>query len=1405
MTSSEDGLVESQEAATEKAERQRLQTLLKTIVPYLPLPVVEKQLADPEVGRVEGEYWEGSVLFADLSGFTALSETLSRLGKQGAEVITDVVNDLFGALLEDVERYGGILVKFGGDAMTVYFGGNDHALGAARAGLVLQETMGRRFVNLETPGGVFTLRLRVGVHTGRIFAAQVGCAPGLPLRGMELVVTGADINRVAQAQDYAAPGEVCITAQVLTQVGDQAEVEPVGGGMYRLKGLNAVEPAAASPPVAWEVPSDEKPLPLLRRYAQALRPYLPVDLADERISDPSDPELRPDLRPVAVLFANFADLSGILAAVAGRESPDLRLVTEILNTYYARMQEVIGRYGGLINKVDMYTHGDKLMAIFGAPQAHGDDAERAVRAALEMQVVMAEVNRIVQRLLEEAEVAWTPLTQRIGVNYGHVFAGNVGSEREGSRREYTVMGDTVNLAARLMAAAEEGEILISPSVRRQVSAKFKLEDLPPIRVKGKAQPVAVSRPLRPLTEGERAPLRHGRRPFIGRQVQLEALLAAARQTIAGKGQVVVVVGEAGTGKTRLVGAFQEGLEGEPDASDLSCYVTELPSYAQEPYAPIVDLLRHVIGLTGDTAADVVRLNEWIQAQVPELSHFSPLMGNLLALPIADNPVTAALTPEQRRDRLYDLIEQALHSQAQHRPLALVVDDLQWGDDSSLALLGRLASGLVAVPMMLVLCYRPDVSFATAWTELTYTRALRVAEFSPQESAQLVAELLETDALSEGLAEMVWSRAQGNPFFTEEFVKSLRETGAIARSNGGWQLVGGEAALTAIPDTIEGMVLARLDRLEVRCRDALQEAAVVAASRARFTSSLLARVHRQPAELPERLHDLVGEGLLEALESELEALEYHFRHTLTREVAYDSLLFARRRELHRLIAQATETLYADRLDEYLTSLAHHCLEAGEWARAFDYQFRAGERAQSLFANKEAIGFFEKALAIVTERLPDMLAAMSSQDLGKALTNVFERLSDVMVLEGRFVEALDHLSSARAMVEAEMPSVGQMRHLADLCRKSAVVYERRSEYEAAFEWLDKGLEYLDLAEPAIEAARIYLLGTGVCRRQGRNDEAIDWCEKSLEVASRIETREGQQVLAQAYYNLGGIYTDRADWPLAEQFCRESVRVFQRIDDIVGLPLAHINLANVYFAQGNWSQANEHYLQALEITRRTGDVYWQGFITINLGGVYLNQGGLEQADSYYQQSMEVWQKLGSTYVIALLHNNIGTVALRRGNPDQALALLEKSAALFQEIGSEDFMAEVHRHLAEAHLGRVELDQALEAAQQSLTMAREKEMRLEEGGTRRVLGQVHRARQEPDQAEQEFKESLDILEELNSHYEMGQTLYHLACLYRDQERDSEAEVALIRAIEVFERLGARLDLQWARDLEKGGDAITA
>ena len=1376
-----------QEITDERTERRRLQTLLSAIVPYLPQPVVEQQLGDPAVGRVRGECWEGSVLFADLSGFTALSETLSQLGKVGAEVVTDIVNALFDALLQDVERYGGTLLKFGGDAMTVYFGGDDHALRAAQAGLEMQVTMGRRFGSLDTPGGFFTLRLRVGVHTGKIFAAQVGHAPPYPLRGMELVVTGADINRVAEAQDYAAPGDVCITLETLRPLVGQAAVEPITGGMYRLQALNPLRPLE-SPASSRPWSPDQISLSLLRRQVEALRPYLPVDLSDERITDPSNPELQPNFKLAAVLFANFADMSAILDALADKGELGIQVATQVLNTYYVRMQEIIGCYGGLVNKVDMYTHGDKLMAIFGAPLAHGDDAERAVHAALDMQAALPGLNQVVAEMLQAVGVSPMPLTQRIGISYGHVFAGNVGSQH--SRREYTVMGDTVNLAARLMAAAQEGQILVSPAVRRRVADKFLLTDLPPVRVKGKSHPIPIASPRRPLTESERTRRQRGHRFFIGRESQLERMLQAVRQTVAGQGQVVVLTGEAGIGKTRLVQAFQEQLLALDIPRQPIVISTEPPSYIQEPYAPIIGLLRPLIGLVGETGSDIRRLRQWVHTYNPEMEHLLPLLGNLFALPIEENPVTAALTPEQRRDRLYDLIETTLHRHAHQRPLVLIIDDLQWSDSASLSLLERLTGNLAQVPLMFMLCYRPDTGFATPWTELPYAQLIQVAEFSLQESVRQVATLLETDQLPDELIRMVWDKTQGNPFFTEEYVKSLRETGVISRQDGGWQLTvspSDQALVTEIPDTIEGLVLARLDRLEARCRDVLQEASVAAISQPRFARPLLERVDPYPVELPDRLHRLVNDGLLEALESELEAIEYHFHHTLTRDVAYDSLVYARRRELHRLIAQAIETLYADRLDEYVTTLAHHYREAEAWVQAFYYHRRAGERAQALFAHQDAISYLRGALALAEQRLAALMDEMSPTELVASLCDIHSRLGDVLMLEGRYDEALETYAQARNLLTQDSPPALR----ASFYRKSAEAYERKANFDQALEWLERGLDLLGGMDD-IEKARIYNFGGGVFYRQGQREKALEWRERALEIAERLGD---QSEVANAYLLMAVIYSDWGDLERALTFGQRCLEAYEAAGDLAGSVKARLNLGIISRKADLWAQAAGHFGEGLRLSEKMGDNLRIGQFATSMGNVYLDQGRLDQAADAYRRGITVWESIGLLAGVTVARINLGKVAVLQGRLDEGQSHLDAALDLAQQIGVRGFLPEIYHWQAVLHLERGHPQAALDLARQAHDLAVELQDRVEEGGTLRLLGRVYTALGRYQEAIEHLEASLTCFQDLKSRYQTAKSCLDLGRVYLLEGR-GESQACLQRARAVFAELGAERDLALAERL---------
>jgi tetratricopeptide (TPR) repeat protein len=538
------------------------------------------------------------------------------------------------------------------------------------------------------------------------------------------------------------------------------------------------------------------------------------------------------------------------------------------------------------------------------------------------------------------------------------------------------------------------------------------------------------------------------------------------------------------------------------------------------------------------------------------------------------------------------------------------------------------------------------------------------------------------------------------------------------------------------------------------------------------------------ELSEHLAELTQREILEGPQPDW---LYLFRHILTREVAYESLLYADRRHLHRRIGESIEAQEADRLAEYWEVLAFHFGLAEEWSNALDYHLQAGRRAKNVYANEAAIHHLSQALKA---------AGRVADSEGRQLV-AHEHLGEVLANLGNYDEALAHNYQALALVMVASASAEEMAcHLADLCCRTASIHEKRSGYATAFNWLRGGLLAIEGMD-AVEAARILLLGAGIHHRQGNNAEALQWCQRSLDVAEKVGGREGQSAVAHADYLLGLIYNRLGDAARTVEFCQKSLELYEQLEDIPGAAQAHINLGNGYFDQGDWPKATEHYLRALEIKRKIGDVYTQAVITLNLGEVYLNQGSLDQAAGYYRQSLKMWQTLGSNYAIALLHNNMGTVALQRGDPNEAMSLLQKSKDLFEQIKSSDFMPEVYRHLAKAHLGRGELDEAMTCAQHSLTLALEQEMRLEEGSTRRVLGQVHLARQEYELAERELQESLRVLEELKSRYETGKTLFQLARLHRARGNPASARES-VQAISIFEELGANLDLARARELSQ-------
>jgi adenylate cyclase len=671
-------------------------------------------------------------------------------------------------------------------------------------------------------------------------------------------------------------------------------------------------------------------------------------------------------RTVTILFS---DVKGSTAMAHDLDPED---VLEIMDGAFDVLIEPVYRYEGTLARL----MGDAVLAFFGAPIAHEDDAERACRAALD---IIAEAQRYAERLQRERGIEG--FNVRVGIHTGLVVVGEAGSDL---RVEYTAMGDAINLASRIESAAEPGRVLVTGATHKLVAPLFETEALGTIEVKGCAEPVSVYRvhAARPTAAKPRG-IAGLASPLVGREVEFGALREVVEGLQEGVGGVVTVMGEAGMGKSRLVAEARK-----IGATHLRWVEGRCLSYGKSiAYLLWLDVLRNLLGVTAEDSPLTVQtaLQDRVQGLCPSrFEEVCPFLARLLSLPLEKQvgDPSEALTGQEVRERTFRAVEKLLACTAQTQPLVVVCEDLHWADPTSLDLLRSLLPLTDQVPLLFLCLMRP-VRDHQSWqlhdTILENHTArhtdLWLASLSSDESETLVANLL---SIEEGtrsehatgsppeLQKRILSRAEGNPFFLEEILRSLIDQGVIVRdeATGRWHVTA-EGANVAIPDTLQGVLLARIDQLQEETRRVLQLAAVIGRT---FPYRILAEIAAAEAAAYE---DLALEQRMEALQQEdmirerarLPELEYAFRHDLTREAAYDSLLKRDRRAYHRQVAQALEHLFRDRIEEQVNLLAHHWDQAREPERAIHYLGQAGDRAARLSANEEAAEHYRRGLALI----------------------------------------------------------------------------------------------------------------------------------------------------------------------------------------------------------------------------------------------------------------------------------------------------------------------------------------------------------------------------------------------------------------------------------------------------------
>ncbi|MFQ5859147.1 MAG: tetratricopeptide repeat protein, partial [Anaerolineae bacterium] len=949
--------------------------------------------------------------------------------------------------------------------------------------------------------------------------------------------------------------------------------------------------------------------------------------------------VRGERRVVTILF------SDVKGSTAMAENLDPEEVMEIMDGAFEVLIEPIYRYEGTLARL----MGDAILAFFGAPIAHEDDPERAGRAALD---ILAGARRYAARL--ERERGITGFNVRVGINTGLVVVGEVGTDL---RVEYTAMGDAVNLAARMESAAEPGTVLITQDTHRLIRPWFETETLDPIQVKGKADPVRVFRLL-----GLKAAPGVGRgieglhSPLIGRDAELQKLQTAIRALQEGEGSRVAVIGEAGLGKSRLVAEARQSLAPGATWVEGRC----LSYTADMSYWMARDVLYGLLGVSADTPpaevgttlhSSLARLAGAGLPTVPPLarsetgqsgkaspnhatrdsqfaihnSQFTieiyPFLARLLDVPLEDEleERLERLGAEALHGRILQAFSSYVTARSLEQPLVLVWEDLHWIDPSSLKLLETLWPLTDQVPLLLLLAFRPNEGPVWDFHRRMQTddsagyQVIELAPLTRDDSSRLVRGLLRIENLPAETRRVILDKAEGNPFFLEELLRSLIDAGLVI-------LQGDQAVATRaveeihVPDTLQGVIAARIDRLPPQDKRTLQTASVIGRV---FQYGVLARL-LDPATANGRLNRSVDElrrrefiRLVKQKTSEVSEdfgsleQEYAFQHAMTQEVTYNGLLIAQRRDLHRRAGEAIEALFPDRLAEQSATLAYHFEKASVHDKAFTYLVQTAGRAARVYANQEAIGYYQRALALAQK------AGVQPADL----TTVHEGLGDVYYVVSEYQPAMEQYDMALEHVE-------DPHHLVALHRKRGQVCEKWGRYDEAKACFEAGLTQLGALQDTTELARIYT-GLGlVYYHQGDLDAAVELGALALDMVERSGDDWG---IAQACSNLGVVYSRRGDWEQAGELHRRCLSIWEDVGEPYGLATAHNNLGLVYRNQDEWGPAVEHYQQSLELFEKLGNRHGVARAYDNLSQVYMDQGEQEQAMEYLTRAVTILADIG------------------------------------------------------------------------------------------------------------------------------------------------------------------------------------
>jgi class 3 adenylate cyclase/tetratricopeptide (TPR) repeat protein len=1139
------------------------------------------------------EYMTGAVLFSDISGFTALAERLSLHGPAGAEELSELLNEYFGRLITQITDHGGDVLKLAGDSVLALWPAADEpltaaALRAAQCALSLQAMMAERS---EAQG--IRLLSKVGIGAGEIVVLRVGGVRGR----WELLISGDPLVQSGLAEEMAHKGEVVLSPKAWSVVRHACTGTPIEGNHVRLESIDSPLPVRLDPCPA-----------LPPEFEQSLRDYIPGAIL-KRI-DAGLTDWLAELRPVTVLFLNLPQLDVTTAEAQGRA-----------HDVFRALQTILYRHEGSVNKLSVDEKGLTLVAAMGLPPlAHGDDPARGLAAALEMQASLGDMG----------------VRGAIGVATGRVYCGEVGGT---GRREYTVIGDKVNLAARLMTAATE-TVLCDATTRHAARERFSFDALSAVTLKGKSNPVPVFRPICRSATGS------GVSCLFGRQDERAYLYACLESLAAGKGRRIVIAGDAGIGKSRLIADLIDrahSLRIKMLRGDANAVEKSTPYYA---WRPVCAQLLDVDGL--EKSDELTKTVMQHLGNDPELIAHAPLLNAFLPVDLPESELTTRMVGRVRAENTHDLILKLLENAQKMGPTALVLEDVHWLDSASWAL--TLQVSRRAPSLQVILSTRPTAEPVSSDGHTVLHESgfehLSLGALSPDEALALACNRLGVDALPPAAVELIHRKAQGHPLFCEELAYSLRDLGLILIVDGHCQPAPDVDWNTVeFPDSIQGVITNRIDRLGPMHQLALKISSVIGRL---FPWSVLRDVfpiEPERARLPVLLDDL-GDLDFTRVETPDPDLMYLFQHIIIQEVSYNMLLFAHRRRFHERIAGWYERAYPEDLSPHYPLLAYHWGRAEVVGKAIEYLEKAGEQAMRRGAYQEAVVFLRDA-ARLDDRSRQELEEPTDSDRHARWEAL---LGEAHLGLGQLAESREHTERALVLLGHPVPST-RCRLVAD--------YAVQVSRQAIHRFLPASL--MGRSRQPVEVLRCLARAHDVIGQVCYYTQDVSLGVLCALRALNLAERTGPcPELARAYATMSVAAGLVPLHSLAEAYVQRAWQTAMVLDDPSTRAWVQEMMGVYWLSVGRWADSRLRLSEAVATTRRLGDwrrleeslgelarlEYLQGNFALG-GELFAEVGRLAHQQGHEQA--QVWSLHGGS-----------TCLLRQGETERVVGLLEKSPAL-------------------------------------------------------------------------------------------------------------------------------------------------